>query len=199
MSSQVRQRKRRIKNFSAAGQTSNRSGVADLATRLGIKRGPVEKQFNSPLAIFVDGGNHCDDTRLTDIVGVANELGDPKLLEYFAIQVDTALISTSVATSRFCPFALCFHLNLEPFEVNVDRPFSSNFFGEFKREAVGVMQQERSRTRQLLTPVKFTVEDAKTGLECVPESLFFFLHDAFNKVTVLHDVWVCGSHHIDRR
>ena len=85
MSSQIRQRKRRIKNFSATGQTNNRSGVADLATRLRIERGPVEEQFNSLFAICVNGWNYCNDTGLTDIVGVANELGDPELIEHFAI------------------------------------------------------------------------------------------------------------------
>ena len=58
--------------------------------------------------------------------------------------------------------ALRFHRNVEPFAIDRHATFFDDLGGEFDREAVGVVEQERGRAGQLRgVRLEFAVEDAE--------------------------------------
>ena len=69
----------------AASSSLDRCRAAAAEAAEELARGGTGGTSNESAALAVASAAYGDDTGLTDIVGIANELGDPELIEHFAI------------------------------------------------------------------------------------------------------------------
>ena len=143
VSPQTGQRKGRVDDLRRAPVCRlDRAGVADLAAAFGIERGAVEEQFDCVIVIR----HHGQQAGIRRIIRVAEELGDPELLDDLSVDVDAVVVGGVALARRFGTLTLSFHLGLEAGRVDRDVALAGDLFGQFEWETVCVVQKERGRT-----------------------------------------------------
>ena len=144
-------------------------------------------------------GHDRQQPRLGGVVGVAEELGDPELLDDLAVRVETVVVGCRALARRLGPLALGAHLGVEAGDVDGDVALAGDLLGQLEREAVGVVQQERRRTRQLgRSPPSSSSRIDSPVLQRLAEALFLAGEHTDDEVAVLGDVGIGAAHHVDR-
>ena len=101
---------------------------------------------------------------------------------------------------RLGPFALRLHLGLEAGRVDDDVALAGDLFGQLQREAVRVVQQERSGTRQLGTGRQLS-SSSRIDSPCFNvwrKRSSSRVEHADDEVAVLGDVGIGVAHDVDR-
>ena len=194
VASQAGEGERGVEHLGLAAFGPDRAGVADLTAALGVERGAVEEQLDGPVVVGHDG----QQARFGRVVGVSEELGDAELLDDLAVGVEAVVVGRVALARRLGPLALRLHLGIETGDVDGDVALAGDLFGQLQREPVGVVQQERGRTRQLgAIAAQLVFEDRQAVLQRLAEALFLAGQHADDEVAVLGDVGVGVAHDVD--
>ena len=195
MAAQTGQGERGVEHLRLTGVGAHRAGVADLPAALGVERRAIEEQLDRAVVV----GHDREQTRLGGVVGVAEELGDPELLDDLAVGVETIVVGGRALARRLGPLTLGAHLGVEAGDVDGDVSLAGDLLRQLEREPVGVVQEERRGTRQLGTvAAQLVFEDRQAVLQRLAEPLFLAGEDADDEVAVLGDVGVGTAHDVDR-
>ena len=196
MPPKIRDRIGRVDDLGRAGFGDDRARVADLATRLGVERGPIEEDLDDAVVGPVE---HAQYTCLGPIVGVADELGRAELVDDLPVPTERGVVDGALGRSLRTG-ALGVHLDVEAVEVDVDRALGGDLLGQLQRESVGVVEQERRGSRQRAgVLLECRVEDRQPVLEGVPEALLLAGDHVGDEILVLDQIGIGGAHHADRR
>ncbi len=162
VAAQVRQGERGVDHLGDPRLGGDGAGVADLTAGLGVERCPVEEDVDQfRVGQWRIDGDHRQHTALGHVAGVADELGDPELLDDVPVRVEVGALGGTLLR-RLRPVALRSHLGREPLEVDRDVALAGDLLGQLQRESVGVVQEERGGTGQRGgVGLQFAVEDAR--------------------------------------
>ena len=196
VASQTRECIRRVDDFDLEIGRVDAAVVADLATALCIEGSVVEEDLDGAVVT----GHDREHGGLRGVMGVAHEIRGAVLLHDLAVRLDTVLVGAPGLAGVLRAAALFLHLGLESGNVDIDTALPRDLLGQLQRESVGVVQEERGRTRQgLWVLLHVVLEDGQSGLQRVTEPFLLLREDTEDEVLVAVEVGVRIPHDLDGR
>ena len=176
-----------IQNFCFKVLTFNHTAITNLTAAFCVERRCIKNNINYFAFIsrfdFLSIFNKCNNFSFCTSFVITYKVSFAFF--FFDIDINQIVCQNNFLSGSFSTFFLFFHTSFKAFFVNSYAFFLSNFYSQFKRETVCIIQFESVFSANFIRTVsKKVIEKFLTSIECLFEFFFFFFDNGFNFFSV---------------